>query len=241
MQDRLTFVLLPRLCSLSRFEKSTKMKTLIILPTLIISSFVCAQANYPEPEFSNEVYFLNKDSMKAMRLEKESSKMVTKMNITGYGGGGSGYTIEDEKSRVRIGSGEGLSFVFSTGASAGKSSAASDSVMRANGIDPAEMSEMKGGMSDPANSISLYKAESGKGQRKISMQKAPGLLGIGAKKAYLNENKKKYPFSAKKIRAGYWELIIDKSLPRGEYAFVVTGGSSDGDGMDAVLFAFGID
>ena len=215
------------------------MKTLFILPTLIASSFVSAQANYPEPEFSNEVYFLNKDSMKAMRLEKESSKMNTKTKVAGFGGGESGYTIEGEKSPVRIGSGEGLSFVFSTGASAGKFSAATDSVMRANGIDPAEMSETTGAMSDPANSISLYKAEPGKGQRRISMQKAPGMLGFGAKKAYLND--KKYPFSAKKIRGGYWELIIDKSLTKGEYAFVVLGSDSGGDGTDDLLFAFGID
>jgi hypothetical protein len=198
------------------------------------------KAKYPEPEFSNEVYFLNKDSMKARRLEKESSKMDTKMKMAGFGGGESGYTVEGEKSPVRIGTGEGLSFVFSTGASARKSSGASDSVMRVNGMDPAEMSDMTGGMSDPANSISLYKTESGKGQRKISMQKSPGMLGFGGKKAYLNDNKKKYPFSAKKIREGYWELIIDKSLAKGEYAFVVTGGDSGG-GMDAVLFAFGID
>jgi hypothetical protein len=50
----------------------------------------------------------------------------------------------------------------------------------------------------------------------------------------------KYTFSARKIRDGYWELVIDKPLPKGEYAFTATG-----MGMDVmngtVLFAFGVD
>jgi len=115
--------------------------------------------------------------------------MDTKIKMGGFGGAENCYVIEGVKSSVRIGSGEGLSFVFSTGASARTSSAASDSMMLANGIDSASMSEMMGGMSDPANNISLYKTETGKGQRKILLQKSPGTLGFGAKKAYSNDNK----------------------------------------------------
>jgi hypothetical protein len=197
-----------------------------------------AKTKYPEPEFANEIYLLRKDST-VWRLEKNASKMDTKIKMGGFGGAENGYVIEGEKSPVRISSGENLSFVFSTGASAGKSSAASDSVMRANGMDPAAMSEMMGGMQDPANTISLYKTESGKGQRKILLQKSPGMLGFGAKKAYLNDNKK-YAFSIKKVREGYWELVIDKPLAKGEYAFTMMGGMSGMDGS-TTIFAFAVD
>lgn len=43
----------------------------------------------------------------------------------------------------------------------------------------------------------------------------------------------------RKIRNGYWELVVDKSLPKGEYAFTVMSMMS----MDGAvtIFAFGID
>jgi hypothetical protein len=45
----------------------------------------------------------------------------------------------------------------------------------------------------------------------------------------------------KKIKDGYWELIIDKPLPSGEYAFSMMGmGMADANGSHTV-FAFGID
>ncbi len=215
-----------------------------ILLSVLFSCFMLAfsqqeKTKYPEPEFANEIYLLKKDST-IVRLEKDASKMDTKVKMGGFGGAENGYVIEGEKSSVRIGSGDGLSFVFSTGASTGKTSAASDSMMRANGIDPASMSETMGGMSDPANNISLYKTETGKGRRKILLQKSPGMLGFGAKKAYSNDNKK-YTFSIRKIREGYWELVIDKPLPRGEYAFTMMGmGMQSMDG-GVTLFAFGVD
>jgi len=50
-----------------------------------------------------------------------------------------------------------------------------------------------------------------------------------------------YSFSVRKVREGYWELVIDKSLPKGEYAFTVQGtGMSNMDGS-VTIFAFGID
>lgn len=109
--------------------------------------------------------------------------------------------------------------------------------MRANGMDPAMMPGMSS-MMDPTNTISLYKAESGKGKRKILMMKNPGAMPFGSKKMQSSD---KFTFSVKKIREGYWELVIDKPLPKGEYAFTVMGmGMANMDGS-TTLFAFAVD
>lgn len=223
------------------------MKKYLFLPAsaILTSLSIWAQPDntkYPEPEFSKEVYFLKKDSVNSViRLEKESSKMDTKTKMGGMGGSESGYTIEGEKSTVRLHSGNNLSFVFSTGASSGSSSSSTekDSIMRANGMDPSMMQgDMggMGGMNDPANTITLYKAASNKGKRKIYMMKMGGAFSMGK-----NKSSDKFTFSVKKIREGYWELVIDKPLPKGEYAFAVMGGYSGGAGMDALLYAFAIE
>ncbi len=98
------------------------MKRKIILSSLFLGivSLLWAQPDkikYPEPEFSKEVYFLKKDTVNSvLRLEKEISKMEGKTKMGGMGGYENGYTIEGEKSSVRLPSGNGLSFVFSSGA-----------------------------------------------------------------------------------------------------------------------------
>jgi hypothetical protein len=107
-----------------------------------------------------------------------------------------------------------------------------DSMMRANGMDPSMMESMM----DPSNMISLYKAETGKEKRKVLLQKSPG--AFGGKKSQSSD---KFTFSAKKVREGYWELMVDKTLPKGEYVFTMMGmgmGSMDGS---TSLFAFAID
>lgn len=201
---------------------------------LLTSLSLWAQkTRYPEPEFANEIYLLKKDSS-LVRLEKDASKMDTKMKMAGMGGMENGYPIEGEKSPVRLSSGEGLSFVFSTGATAGKTSAASDSIMKANGMDASMMSAMRGG-EDPSSMISLYKAETSKGTRKILLQKSGGMFSMGK-----SSTSKKYTFSAKKIREGYWELVVDKTLPKGEYAFTMMGGMGSMDGSVSI-FAFAVD
>ncbi|MBA3673787.1 MAG: hypothetical protein H0W75_02335 [Chitinophagaceae bacterium] len=54
---------------------------------------------YPEPEFSNERYYLKKDSVNtAIRLEKNSSKMEAKTKMGGLGGFENGYEMEGGKS-----------------------------------------------------------------------------------------------------------------------------------------------
>ncbi len=207
------------------------------LSIILVSCCSLLQAQkYPEPEYSKEVYWLKKDSIYSVsRLEKGSSKLESKAKLGGMGGSESSYIIEGEKSTVRLSNVKNLSFVFSNGTSASKASSQADSMMRANGIDP---SDIMGSMNDPSGNIVLYKLETGNGKRKILIQKNPGMSPFGSKKQKTGE---KFTFSEKKIRDGYWELVIDKALLRGEYAFVMSGmGMQSMDGS-TTLFAFGID
>ena len=212
-------------------------KIFLAIGTMIIACTVIAQ-KYPEPEFSNEVYYLKKDSVNStVRLEKNVSKMESKTKIGGLGGSETGYQMEGTKSTVRLTSGTSLSFIISTGASSDKTLSSKDSMMKANGFDPSMMS---GGpdMNDPATTITLYKTESEKGKRKILMQKNSGAVPFASKKVKSSD---KYTFSVKKIREGYWELVIDKTLPKGEYAFSKMDMTGMSAGMSYLLFAFGID
>jgi hypothetical protein len=186
---------------------------------------------YPEPEFANEVTLLKKDSS-LMRLEKGVSNLDTKMKMAGFGGAESGYTLDGEKSTVRIVDGNNLSFIFFTGSS---SSSINDSVLKANGINPASYSEMTASANDPSTRISLYKVDIEKGKRKIFLQKSGGSF---SKK---NQSSEKFSFSVKKIRDGYWELVVDKQLPKGEYAFSMMDMTGSSGAMGAMLFAFGVD
>ena len=212
------------------------MKKILFLSSLLCSVCFTYSQTYPEPEFSNEVYYLNKaNGNMLIRLEKNSSKMDQKTNM--ISGSELSYSIEGVKSPVRLSSQSNLSFVFSTGASSGKSSVKSDSMMKANGIDPSTLSGF-GDMTNPSERITLYKMETGKGGRKIIYQKAPGMNPFGSHKLQSSD---KYTFSAKKIRDGYWELIIDKTLPKGEYTFSMSGMGMDAASGGTILFAFGID
>jgi hypothetical protein len=200
----------------------------VALVCLCATSFAQVKnKKYPEPEFINEVTLLKKDST-LMRLEKGSSSMDTKMKMGGLGGAESGYYLDGEKSTVRIVETKDLSFVFSNGSS---SSSVSDSIMKSQGY-----SSMGTG-TEPASTISLYKAEVAKGKRKFLLQKSPG-AGFGSKKLQGSE---KFSFSARKIRDGYWELVIDKPLPKGEYAFSMMDMTGGGGYMNVLLFAFGVD
>jgi len=215
-------------------------KNLLLCPIafIILSGTYSQSTNaiYPEPEFSKEVYLLKKDSVnKVLRLEKNSSKMDTKVKAAGFGGAENGYQIDGEKSPVRLPGGSNLSFIFSTGASASAPSPQSDSIIRAQGLDPSMMSAY-GNMSDPSNTITLYKAESAKGNRKIYLMKTGGAFSMGK-----NKSSDKFTFSLKKIREGYWELMIDKSLPKGEYAFAVQGMNMNNMDGSVTIFAFAVD
>jgi hypothetical protein len=213
------------------------MKQFLLVAVSVCTMLSLQAQTYPEPEFSNEVYYLKKDSAHSLvRLEKENSKMETKSKGIGFGGYENGYMLDGEKSSVRLNNGNGLSFVFSTGGAGKTTSQQTDSIMRANGMDPSMMSGM-GGTGDPANTITLYKTETGKGKRKIFLQKTGGAFSGGKL-----QSSDKYTFSVKRIRDGYWELVIDKTLPKGEYAFTTMSyaGMNSMDGS-ATLFTFGID
>lgn len=69
------------------------------------------------------------------------------------------------------------------------------------------------------------------------MQKTGGYFS-----SHKNQTSDKYTFSLKKIREGYWVLVVDKPLPKGEYAFSMMGMMSGADMTGAhTVFAFGID
>jgi hypothetical protein len=215
------------------------MKAIILLVLLLGCVCILRAQKYPEPEFANEVYFLKKDSVNmVIRLQKDHSRMETKNKI---GSMEQAYQLDGDKSNIRLRSGNGLSFVFSNGASVEKNAgnATADSVMRANGMDPSMLNgtgmDMYG-VRDPSSSIELYRTESSKGKRKIITMKAGGgMFGAGKQ-----SSSDKYTFSVRKIRNGYWELLIDKPLPRGEYAFAIADRAT---GMDqsSTFFAFGVD
>jgi hypothetical protein len=213
------------------------MKYFILSVIMQCCSLLLMAQQYPEPEFSNEVYWLKKENgYKITRLEKGSSKMVSKNKMGGFGGSESAYILDGEKSTVRIENYKNLSFVYSNGTSSSKSSSAADSMMQANGIDVSAMSNMMSSMNDPSKNIVLYKVEQANGKRKILLQKNPGMSPFGSKKQKTGD---KFTFSVKKIREGYWELVVDKSLNRGEYVFAMMGtGSSDGS---IVMFAFAVE
>lgn len=112
--------------------------------------------------------------------------------------------------------------------------------MLANGMDPSMMKGMEDmrGMNDPSSTIVLYKLETANNKRKVLLQKNSGMSPFASKK---QQSSDKYTFSLKKIREGYWELVIDKTLPRGEYAFTLMGmGMSNMDGS-ITMFAFAVD
>lgn len=192
----------------------------------ISSQLLMAQSNYPEPEFSNEVYLLQKtadSSHELIRLEKASSQTDNKLKLGGLGGVEISYLLEGEASPARVVSETNLSFVLSKGGI--------DSVTKGN-VVAAVLQVIGVGDGDPAHSVNLYKTSLENGKRKIIIQKRSGLFGNKKK-----EVSQKYGFSVKKIRDGYWEIITDSILPKGEYAFALTGNP---DGVVS-LFAFGID
>jgi|GEM_PF-760517 len=197
----------------------------------------------PNPEYSNEVYLLHRDSaVTLVRLEKADSKMTNKTKAAGLGGTEVSYSIDRTASPVRIRGGEHLSFVFWNGSSPNPSNADHhrDSVMKANGVDPSMMQQMDN-VSNPLNSLTLYKTESGAGSRKIILQKVPGSLSFGSKHITSSE---KYTFSVRQVRRGYWEIVVDKTLPAGEYAFTINSAMlNPGSAMDNSIgvFAFGVD
>lgn len=218
------------------------MKKISFLVISLLTVSIIYSQTYPDPEFTNEPYYLQKKdtTYKLVRLEKGTSTMETKTKLAGFGGSETVYTMDGNSSSVRIKAGNIPSFIVSAGAGSSKGTGSdhSDSVMRANGVDPNLIQQAMGGMMDPATRYTLYKSESGGGQRIILIQKTHG-GPFASKKVKVSE---KFTFSVKQIREGYWELIPDKMLPPGEYAFsALDNSASSARGPGVLLFAFGID
>lgn len=205
---------------------------------ILIACAVNAQNDkqkYPIPEFVNTIYYFDKENGKLIKLEKEISQMETKVKLGGIGGVDNGFIIEGKSSPVRIKGGENLSFVYFTG-SGQESNPQNDSLMQANGIDPSSMNMDM--LTDPSSTASLYSAIQEGGDRKITIQMGQGMKMFGKEK----KTSKEYAFSVKKVRSGYYELVIDSTLPKGEYTFSMMN-MMGGSGMDGstTMFAFGID
>jgi len=216
-------------------KKYSSMLRIFFLSAILFDANWIVAQTYPEPEFSNEVYYLKKDKdFSLVRLEKSSSKMENKTKIVGPSE--NSYSIEGDKSPVRLSSGTNFSFVISKGSSQGSSSPKSDSVTKANGLDPNMMDEMS--MGDPSQTITLYKVSSEKNIRKIYLMKVGGYFSMGKNKLQSSD---KMTFSVKKVRNGYWELVIDKPLSKGEYAFTMMNPGTGGMDASSLIFAFGVD
>src|SRR5258706_16031166 len=129
------------------------MKYFVLPVVCLFAASVLSGQSYPNPEFSNEVYLYRKDSAKLVRLEKDNSKMENKTKMAGFGGYENGYSLDGERSPVRLNSGSNLSFIFSSGKTkAPTPSHLADSTKLANGADPFMMQGYSS-MSGPSASI----------------------------------------------------------------------------------------
>ncbi|MGZ5286651.1 MAG: hypothetical protein ACXWB9_05670 [Flavisolibacter sp.] len=210
----------------------------LVLALAASNCWLSAQKNsgYPSPEYSNEIYYFSKDSGQLMRLEKGFSKAESKTKMGGMGGGEHGYMLEGSRSPVRFETGKNFYFIISNGEEERQNPNDSDSLMQANGMDPGAMGDPMSMLNDPSRTTSLYKMNIEKDSRQITLQAYQGMKIMGKSK----KESIKYTMSIKKIRNGYYELLVDKILPRGEYAFLVMDMGMGIDG-NSKLFAFGVD
>ncbi len=186
-----------------------------------------------------EVYALNSEANTLTRLQKETSHLDMKAKLGGVGGSEYGYTIEGEASKIRINSGRVPSFIYQWRQDNSASVKSGDSLRKTMVND--SMSKLPQGMEsgnsmfdpymDPAQTISLYSMRTVKGQRKLLLQASGGAFGMGKKASA------KQSLSFKKIKDGYYEIFIDKPLPKGEYAFITSAIGSP----DVTMFVFGVD
>jgi hypothetical protein len=144
------------------------MKHLISITAFFLAVIYVHAQKYPDPEFANEVYYLKKIVFIlwcAWRNQLPKWKINPRLRVSAVLK--TVYEVAGSKSDVRL-NGTNLSFVVSNGPSASASSGSSsqrDSIMKANGMDPSMMGGMSG-MSDPATSVTLYKADANKARGK---------------------------------------------------------------------------
>jgi hypothetical protein len=197
-------------------------------------TFTATAQTYPNPDFNNEVYAYRKDSGKLTRLEKETATIQQRSSFGGMGGASMQYEVDGKQAPIRMIDMDQYTFVFWTGSTGTevKTGSGGDSAMRANGMDP-NMFNGFGGLNP--SQIALYKMDISHDKRIIALAKGGGF----------NFSKKSGPAgtistSFRKVRDGYFEIVLDKKLMPGEYAFVIqqTGMAAAGGGV--VLFCFGV-
>lgn len=207
-------------------------KIYLFFAALLFLSIGFAQS-YPTAPNTKEIYLLKKGTKDSLvSLEKQQSKFQTKTKMGGFGGMETGYALTGSASPVRLtGTGAQTSFIFSLEK---KQYSKTDSLLRANGIEP---DDYDGNEMEPANDIVLYKLDASGGRRKIGVMKSSGGIGFGMGKAKKSDNR--LPFGTLKIRPGYWELVIDQRLAKGEYAFAFASSAESDETL--TVFAFGVD
>jgi len=192
-------------------------------------------ANYPEPEYMQEIYAFNKSANTLARLEKESSKLETKTKAMGWGGSESAYNFKGGKSDVRFSSAQLPSFVFRmrqdySGGMKNNKPVKNDTT-HSNSNNMSQLTNMMDDMMDPSKTIALYILDERSGERALVMQSSGGKF---SKKSKTSD---KVVLSYRKIRDGYYEMVVDKPLPKGEYAFM----NAMGAGSESTMFLFGVD
>jgi hypothetical protein len=213
---------------------------------MLFSVGAIAQNNkqvYPEPEFMKEIYAYEKSTNTLVRLQKETSQVETKTKFGGFGGGESGCNIEGERSKVRFSSTQLPTFVFRSKEDHSSSDNGMQMPMDSTnaGMGGDSINKMMAGMGsinsmmddflDPSKTISLYSMDQKKGGRTLVFQSMGGAFSKNKK------SNNKYTLSFRKIRDGYYEIVVDKMLPKGEYSFMNSAMGT----MEMTLFAFGVD
>jgi hypothetical protein len=92
------------------------------------------------------------------------------------------------------------------------------------------------GMNGPTQ-FTLYKMDVSGAKRTITLAKSGG-FAFSKKSSSGSDN---YSTSIRKIREGYFEMVVDRRLPKGEYAFVIMSTGMDAMRGGATLFCFGVD
>src|SRR4051812_20275119 len=143
-----------------------KLFLLVLISFNSLQIYAQTTQKYPTPDYDNEIYFFNKDSAHLSRLEKGSSKIATKTKMGGMGGAESDYTMDGDRSTVRLKTGSKLSFVFFAGDHTKTTTPEADSAMMASGVSmPTGMGDPMSMLTDPSRTTSLYNVTSSKGKR----------------------------------------------------------------------------
>jgi hypothetical protein len=215
------------------------MNVAVAMVAVLMSTAAFAQnnsASYPEPEFMQEIYAFNKGGSALVKLEKESSKLETKTKAMGWGGSESAYNFKGDKSDVRFSSAQLPSFVFrmrqdfSSGKDMMKNEPTRNDTSHMN-QNASQFTSMMDEMMDPSKTIALYILDQRSGERALVMQSSPGKF---SKKGKTSD---KVVLSYRKIKEGYYEMVVDKPLPKGEYAFM----NQMGGASQSTMFLFGVD